>query len=232
MIDERAEERASLYVLGLLEEGEAKHFADEMRENPDLSALVDDLQRATASLAAEVPPHPLPARLRARVLAQIRGDLPAASTVGYWWVGWAAAVVFFCGCVALLRERAQLESDLAALEQRDALASVEIVRLRSQLTGDPSAGAVAIWDGERQRGVLDVVRLPQVRTDQDYQLWLVDSAYPEPVSGGVIRVGSTSRGRTSFEPSKPVHRLSKFAVSLERQGGVEKAEGPMVLLSE
>jgi anti-sigma-K factor RskA len=33
-----------------------------------------------------------------------------------------------------------------------------------------------------------------------------------------------------FHPNRPVQTVAKFAVSLERKGGVPKAEGPMVLI--
>ena len=52
------------------------------------------------------------------------------------------------------------------------------------------------------------------------------------VDGGVFSVDpATGEARITFHANKPVKSVAKFAVSLERKGGVPKAEGPMVLLS-
>jgi anti-sigma-K factor RskA len=234
MIDEVTEERASLYVLGILEEEEAAIFTNELRGNLELAELVADLQRVTALLAADVPRHSPPPEMKQRILDRIRGEQPApvARSGAFGWLGWAAAAALLCASVTLFLERDRLKADVAALRHRDVLAGVEIVRLRSQLAQTPAAGAVAIWDSERQRGVLDLAQLPPPRADQDYQLWLIDPAYADPVNGGIIRVNNRAPSRMAFAPSKPVHELAKLAVSLERRGGVEKAQGPIVLLSE
>ena len=61
----------------------------------------------------------------------------------------------------------------------------------------------------------------------------MDPQYPIPVDGGVFRVDpSTGVAHVTFKANRPVNSVAKFAVSLERKGGVPKAEGPMVLLSQ
>lgn len=234
MIDEATTERASLYVLGLLEDAEAARFAAAIRTNAELAELVEDLQRTTVALAASVPQHTPPAALKQRIMGRIRGEqpAPAARSRALEYLGWAAALALLCASTALYRDRARLQSANAAFVLRDNLSGVEIVRLRSQLAQSPSAGAVAVWDSQRQQGVLDISGLPPARADQDYQLWLIDPAYPNPVNGGVVRALAQARGRQPFAPAKPVHGVTKLAVSLERHGGVEKAEGPIVLISQ
>jgi anti-sigma-K factor RskA len=134
-------------------------------------------------------------------------------------------------------ERADASARLAALttqmqEQSD-LARFKIATLASLLDNSPQALAVAVWNPTTQEGVLTVEKLPAVAPGQDYQLWVVDPQYPIPVDGGVFSVDpATGEARYRFKADKPVKSIAKFAVSLERKGGVPKAEGPMVLLSQ
>ncbi len=133
------------------------------------------------------------------------------------------------------RELAARDERVADLTRRLAaqgtLADYKIATLASLLGNSPQALAVAVWNPLNQEGVLTVQKLPALADDKDYQLWVVDPQYPIPVDGGVFRVDpATGEARLSFRPNLPVKTVAKFAVSLERKGGVPKAEGPMVLI--
>ena len=105
--------------------------------------------------------------------------------------------------------------------------------LASLLKNSPQALAVAVWNPDKQEGVLKVEKLPALATDQDYQLWVVDPQYPNPVDGGVFTVDAqTGEARFQFKSKQPVKSINAFAVTLERKGGVPKAEGPFVLLGK
>ncbi len=128
-----------------------------------------------------------------------------------------------------------LESRLAETKQQlfaqGTLADYKIATLASLLGNSPQAVAVAIWNPASQEGVLTVQKLPALAADKDYQLWVIDPQYSIPVDGGVFKVDpTTGEGRLIFHPNRPVQTVAKFAVSLERKGGVPKAEGPMVLI--
>ena len=131
-----------------------------------------------------------------------------------------------------LTARDQRVSDLTRqLAAQGTLADYKIATLASLLGNSPQALAVAVWNPANQEGVLTVQKLPALAADQDYQLWVVDPQYPIPVDGGVFRVDpATGEARLNFRPNLPVKTVAKFAVSLERKGGVPKAEGPMVLI--
>lgn len=125
---------------------------------------------------------------------------------------------------------ARLSADIMA--QRD-LADFKITTLASMLQNSPQALAVAVWDPGKQEGVLKVEKLPALLPSQDYQLWVVDPQYPNPVDGGVFTVDAkTGEARVTFKANQPVKAISAFAVTLERKGGVPKAEGPFVLLGK
>lgn len=126
--------------------------------------------------------------------------------------------------VTTLRQRLKDEHDIAQLK---------IATLASLAGNTPQALAVAVWDPLKQEGVLQVEKLPALAADKDYQLWVIDPQYPNPVDGGVFQVDpATGEARVAFHPNKPVRTAAKFAVSLERKGGVPKAEGPILLLGE
>lgn len=126
--------------------------------------------------------------------------------------------------VARLTDELKVQGDLANLK---------ITALASLLKNSPQALAVAVWDPRKQEGVLNVQNLPPLAANQDYQLWVVDPQYPNPVDGGVFTVEPTSgKARLQFKTKQPVGVVNAFAVTRERKGGVPKAEGPFVLLGK
>ncbi len=122
-----------------------------------------------------------------------------------------------------LREKLQAQGDLAQFK---------IATLASLAGNSPEALAIAVWNPTTQEGLLRVDKLPALATDQDYQLWVIDPAYPIPVDGGVFTVDPAGHAQIAFRPNKRVTNATKFAVSLERKGGVPKAEGPILLLGD
>jgi anti-sigma-K factor RskA len=126
--------------------------------------------------------------------------------------------------VALLSAKLKAEADLDHFK---------ISTLASMLGNSPAALAVAVWDPAQEEGVLTVSKLPALAAEKDYQLWVIDTQYPSPVSGGVFVVDpATGQAHVVFRADKPVKSIAKFAVSLERKGGSLKPEGPIVLLSD
>jgi anti-sigma-K factor RskA len=126
--------------------------------------------------------------------------------------------------IAAIETQARDESDLAQFK---------ITTLASMLKNSPQALAVAVWNPATQQGVLQVDKLPALAADKDYQLWVVDPQYPNPVDGGVFTVNAqTGAAHVQFKAKQTVHAINAFAVTLERKGGVAKAEGPFVLLGK
>jgi len=127
----------------------------------------------------------------------------------------------------------QLADLTRKIRSEGSLAQFKIAVLASMLGNSPQALAVAVWDPAKQEGVLSVSKLPAAARDRDYQLWVIDPQYPAPVSGGVFTVDA-ARGdaRVNFRAERPVKSIAKFAVSVERKGGVPAPEGPIVLISQ
>ena len=235
-MNEELEEPASLYALDLLEPDQVGPFEAHMARNPELRARVDELRETAAQYAHAAPLRQPPPHLQSRILAAIKADAPQAvprsSGSASSWIPWALAATFAIACVVLLAERMQTRKELVRLEQRNAFAQMQIATLASQLENAPNATAAVVWDGEKQQGVMKVSDVPANTADRDYQLWIVDPDYPQPVDAGTFHVANPGTTNFAFKPKAPIKSASAFAVSLERKGGVPKAEGPMVLVGK
>ena len=126
-------------------------------------------------------------------------------------------------------EKKDLASVVEAYKSSSTLDQLKIAALESEL--DESYFGVAVWDADRERGILRVARIPKLDgNEKDYQLWVVDPQYETPVDGGVFQVDAEGRATISFAPGRKITKATAFAVSLEKKGGVPVAEGPMVLV--
>ena len=127
-------------------------------------------------------------------------------------------------------DRDLLANRVAMLESGRRIDSLRIAAMGSQLE-QAAAYGFAVFDPASDEGVLEVVNLPQIDpTSQDYQLWVVDPQYANPVDGGIVTVDANGNTKVRFTAKQPVSEVAAFAISLERKGGVPVAEGPMVLV--
>ncbi len=127
----------------------------------------------------------------------------------------------------------QMINDLGRrLQRQEDLTRLKVTALASLVPESKEAQAIAVWDPDQQAGLLTVDRLPAIPETQDYQIWVVDPDYPIPVGGGVFKPGADGRATLAFKPDQPVTKPAAFAISLEKKGGVPKAEGPIVLLGK
>ena len=131
----------------------------------------------------------------------------------------------------LAESRAELEKKVGQYEKLGGLSQLRVATLTSKIPTAPGAAATVVWDPEKQQGILKVANAPTLSGDKDYQLWLVDPSYKQPVDAGVFNVDEKGAIEFTFRPKLRVTSANAFAVSLERKGGVPKAEGPMVLVS-
>lgn len=118
------------------------------------------------------------------------------------------------------------------LRRSEDLSRLKISALASLAGNTKEAQAIAVWDPGQQAGLLTLEKLPAIAETQDYQIWIVDPAYKDPVNGGVFHIAADGRITLAFKPDQPVTQAAAFAISLEKKGGVPKAEGPIVLLGK
>ncbi len=136
-----------------------------------------------------------------------------------------------------LTERSLLAENMITDLGRQLRQSGDLTRLRVSVLVPPAGNpgevqAVAVWNPATQAGLLTGGKLPANADTQDYQLWILDPARPDPVSSGVFHVGADGKVALAFKPDQPVTQAAAFAISLEQQGGVAKAGGPFVLLGK
>ena len=100
-------------------------------------------------------------------------------------------------------------------ELKSGIAMINDAQTRMVRLGDPSGtgekACVVFWNASKQEVYLSVDQLPQIREDQDFQLWaLVDG---NPVDAGVFEQGD------AFVRMKNIDRADAFAVTVEPKGG-------------
>jgi len=232
--DERSE-LASLHALSLLEGEEAAMEAELERNDPAFAAEVAAFTESIGTLTDAVTPIPPSDLLRERVLAMARRS-PSASRA---WIGWAAAAALALACAWQSREHSELSSDnfkldqqLASLKKESNLSGIRIASLEGQLDQYKGTRAVVIWDPVKSEGRIDLANLPAVEEGKDYQLWIVDPAHQYPVSAGLIHRDADGKASVPFQPVDIIRDASAFAISVEKAGGVDVAQGPIVFVGK
>lgn len=235
MIPDDLQDQAALYALGALNAGETAAFEAAMSGNVELHAMVREMREASAGLARGVPAQQPPAELKQRVLRAIALEKQAGpsgrpTATSFNWLPWAIAALFlvFCGMLAL--DRARLQRELADARAADSLSKATLVALTSPTGDHPDAKATVTWQPDRQSGVITINNMPPAGAGRDYQLWAVDANHKDPINAGIIHVEPNGVTRVRFKPDQDASQIKAFAISLEREGGVPKREGPIVMI--
>lgn len=241
MIDEGKEEMAAMYALGVLESHEALSFEEEMKKDPELRAFVDDLLRHSTALAHTCPVKAAPLHLREKVLDKIRASGEKMENVlsferpraRFPWVPWAMAAGFAIACGLLFKDHSRLKNQIAELRRDNDVCQMQVAMLGSMSSESPQGQAVVVWDSSTQTGVLRAENMPRPAANQEYQIWMVDPKYSEPVNAGVFNVDERGVATAIVKPTQPVTTANKFAVSIEPKGGVpQHTSGPIVMSSK
>lgn len=124
-----------------------------------------------------------------------------------------------------------LTAEVARLKQANAVSSMEIATLRSGIKRYEEGVAVVVWDSNAQQGQLKMDKMPPVQPNKDYQLWVIDKGKTKPVDAGVVKVNDRGRATITFKPAQPITDASRFAVSVEKEGGVPEGEGSIIMIS-
>jgi anti-sigma-K factor RskA len=130
----------------------------------------------------------------------------------------------------LQQEKKALEDAFIATAASDRLASSRIVVLRPTADGPPGALGASIWSPQDQRGLIVLEALPPPQPPQVYQLWLIDAASKTPISAGVLQVGPGGTVRLQFAAPSRIEAVERFAISVERVGGVPAPTGRFIML--
>ena len=231
MISEEQQDQAALHALGLLSGAEAAAFESALSASAELRDFVRELREAAADVALSAPSQAPPASLKQRIMRESEKLAPVPpQRASFGWVPWAiaAGLIVFCGVLAF--DRARLERELKNARTADPLMQTAFFTLAPSAPAPADAKATVAWEPGRQSGVIRISNLPAPQPGRDYQLWAVDAAHKDPISAGVIRVDKNGIAQVRFKPVEKVEHVKAFAISLEREGGVPKKEGPILLV--
>lgn len=241
MTPEERLDLASLHALSLLE-GEQASFAAWLEgTDPAFAAEVAAFSESVATLADTVPPVQPSDLLRERVLSMAKvshSPLVGKSGVSSW-TGWAAAALLALSAAWMWTARESLEKENSGLRvqvsqvrKESRLTDLHIATLEGQLEQYKGSRAVVVWDPTNGQGQIQLANLPQLDAGKDYQLWVVDPAQKHPVNAGLIHRGPDGSAKVPFQPVQLVKDAAAFAISVEKKGGVDVGEGPIVILGK
>lgn len=125
---------------------------------------------------------------------------------------------------------ARLTAEVAALKEQEQQSQLQIATLQSKVWEYRRSEMLVVWDQKRSQGVVMLDKMPKVDSDKDYQLWVVDPSKPNPVSAGVVTVDAKGSVKATFKPVEAVSGEAKFALSIEKKGGVPKSEGQLLMV--
>ena len=235
MISEEHQDQAALHVLGLLSAAEAVAFESALSASAELRDFVRELRETAADVALSAPSQTPPASLKQRIMGEIAPEskrvVPMPTRrAPFVWIPWAiaAGLIVFCGMLAF--DRARLARELADARAADSLMQTTFFTLAASAPAPADAKATVAWEPGPQSGVIRISNLPAPQPGKDYQLWAVDAAHQDPISAGVIRVDKSGTAQVRFKPVEKAEHVKAFAISLEREGGVPKKEGPILLV--
>jgi hypothetical protein len=127
-------------------------------------------------------------------------------------------------------QNARLTAEVAALKEQEQQSQLQIATLESKVWEYRRSEMLVVWDQKRSQGVVMLDKMPKVDPDKDYQLWVVDPSKPNPVSAGVVTVDAKGSVKATFKPVEAVSGEAKFALSIEKKGGVPKSEGQLLMV--
>lgn len=125
----------------------------------------------------------------------------------------------------------QSQKELADLRSKDAFSQMRIGTLQSLVDTFARTSAVVIWDPEKKSGIFQFNNLPAPKPGKNYQLWVIDSKIPQPISAGLVPPSESGLVKINFKPEKAVESAAKFAVSIEDTGEAS-APSQIVLLGQ
>lgn len=141
--------------------------------------------------------------------------------------------------LALARTQlAQREQDTVilrkALAQRDELVpflrspQVKVIALHGSEMAK-SAGALLLFDPESKKAFLYAFNMPRLPAGKIYQLWAI---VDKPVSAGIFGTDTGQKSRLVIRRIPELAHITKFAVSLEPEGGRPQPTGDIYLVGQ
>lgn len=166
------------------------------------------------------------------------------------WLALAASIAFAAAATQLWRVSREHRRVTGALASRDTTLSEEVSQLQvslatkdsviAALTG-PSTRVIDLasssslapagrmfWDQKTQQWTMYASHLKRPAPGKTYQLWLIASGHPAPISAGTFSPDSTGSAVMHAKYALPPGTLKRIAVTEEPDGGTSAPTGPIV----
>jgi anti-sigma-K factor RskA len=227
------------YALGILEKSEVeqveKHLALCAVCRQELQSYRQVIDKFPLAMKISAPPDDLKDKILAQVKEERRSQaFPQAEPF------WAqvcqtlrnAAPVW--GVISLVMVLLLLISNLILWQQ---LGKTEQANQRKMigvaLIGEeaaPQATGMLVMSADGEDGVLVVDHLPQLRPEQQYQLWLIQDG--QRTSGGVFSVNEEGYGSLMISSPQPINSFNAVGITIEPAGGSPGPTGKKVMGGE
>lgn len=121
-----------------------------------------------------------------------------------------------------------------ALAQRDEISvflrspSVKVISLAGSEMAK-SAGALLLYDPDTKKALFYAFNMPPLLERKTYQLWAI---MDKPVSAGIFNTDAGHKSRLVIRSMPDFSRITKFAVSVEPEGGRPQPTGEIYLIGE
>jgi anti-sigma-K factor RskA len=247
-----------LYVLGQTSAEETLLVQSMAAKHPQ---IVDEIVAIEIAMEGYAQAHAIPpsTHVKEKLFAQLNNtlsssanetkivsltDTPKKSSMGYWKMAAAAAVLLFVGSTIfntiIYTKYNTVSNDLANVQQQLKQANSDneemaynlkvvqnkntnIVKLAG-LPAAPDAVAKIFWIKDTKEVYVDPSNLPSAPEGKQYQLWAIVDG--KPVDAGMI----DSKKKTSIQKMKSFGKAEAFAVTLETTGGNPTPKGTMYVL--
>ncbi len=247
-----------LYVLGETSAEETLLVQTMAAEHPQIADEIAAIEMAMESYAQAHAIKPS-TQVKEKLFAQLNinssstndakvfslAETPKKSSIGYWKMAAAAAVVLFVGSAVfngvmynkyntVSNNLANVQNQLKqASKDNDEMASnIRVVQNKNTdyvklagLPAAPDAVAKIYWIKNTDEVYIDPSNLPTAPDGKQYQLWAIVDG--KPVDGGMI-----DKSKTSIQKMRSFGKAEAFAVTLEPVGGNPTPKGDMYVMGK
>jgi anti-sigma-K factor RskA len=215
MSEERFQDLLGPYLLGELSIEEERELESHLEECPECQHELDQA-RQSHDLLRQLATYEPPTELEERMLAQVRGEMPARSSGGWrLWVSAAALVVVVVLGIGILR---------AILGDPPNAVPLTATALA------PEAGG-QVWveeEGENFQVELEVWKMPELEEDEYYEMWYY-AEDGDRISCGAFRTGPEGRTTVNLTAPTTARDYPEIEITREPDDGNPEASGEEVL---
>ena len=233
-------------ALSALDAADARVLNEHLENCSECRRELEDWEATAAALALASNPLEPSAKVRERILDEIRSDrstpqvIPFRSASRNIWtsfgsLGAIAAVVLLAvlivGLIVLWRQNRAAQADLARKNELLRLVTTpgaKVAELKATAVG-AGASAKLIYD-QSGHAMLITDKLPSVPQGKAYQLWFIVGSKP-PLPGKTFVPDNTGKGVMKDQVPQSVLDSAVFAVTLEPAGGASAPTGAIYLRS-